>query len=416
MTGTANSVNGPEAAPYLAKAGGTMTGALNMGSHLINSVTDPVSNQDAATMAYVLSVAQGRVFKDPCSAASTVALTATYANGASGVGATLTNAGAQVAFAIDGYTAALTDRILIKNQASTFQNGIYTVTTLGSGASNWVLTRATDMDQPSEFKSGTTFIIGGTLNAGRTYTETATVTTVGTDAVTFVLSGDAQQTVSVVAQTFTSNGTYTPTTGMFNCIVEAVGGGGGGGGATGAVGQSSAAAGGAGGGYARKVFTSATIGASQTVTIGAGGAGALGDGATGTTGGTTTLGSTLLQATGGAGGEGGSSTATIIAVPAVNPAAVGGVGTLGDLNVKGNGGDKGIVLLGTATNQMIGGAGGASHLGGGANSPSAGVFDGIAGGVYGGGGSGAVSYNNNGAKTGGAGAAGVIIITEYVLV
>jgi hypothetical protein len=49
----ANAVNGPESAPYLAKTGGTMSGAINMGSNLLNSVTNPVSAQDAATKNYV---------------------------------------------------------------------------------------------------------------------------------------------------------------------------------------------------------------------------------------------------------------------------------------------------------------------------------------------------------------------------
>jgi hypothetical protein len=192
-------------------SGGTMTGAINMGSQLITNLADPVSAQDAATRAYVLAVAQGRVFKDPCDAASTVALTVTYANGSSGVGATLTNAGAQAAFAIDGYTAALNDRILIKDQASSLQNGIYTVTDLGSGATNWVLTRSTDMDLAAEFKGATTFIISGTVNAGTTYTETATVVTIGTDPVTFVQTGDATGVTSVATAGLATGGPITTT-------------------------------------------------------------------------------------------------------------------------------------------------------------------------------------------------------------
>ena len=210
MAGTANAVNGPEAAPYLAKAGGTMTGALTLNS------SSPASDLIAASKGYVDAVAQGRVFKDPCPAASTGALTVTYNNGSSGVGATLTNAGAMAAFSIDGYSAAVNDRILIKDQASSFQNGIYTVTTVGSGAANWVLTRSTDMDLASEFKGATTFIISGTVNAGRTYTETATVVTIGTDAVTFTQTGDSTAgtvtDVSVVTANNFSGSVATSTT------------------------------------------------------------------------------------------------------------------------------------------------------------------------------------------------------------
>src|SRR5258708_3402495 len=81
--------------------------------------------------------AQGLTTYTAVLAASTGALTATYANGALGVGATLTNSGAQVALTLDGVTLAVNDRVLIKNQAAPAQNGIYTVTTVGTGATNW---------------------------------------------------------------------------------------------------------------------------------------------------------------------------------------------------------------------------------------------------------------------------------------
>ena len=176
---------------FLPLTGGTLSGALNMGNHQINALASPTLSTDAATKAYVDSVAQGLSPKAPSQAASTGALTVTYANGSSGVGATLTNAGAQAAFAIDGYTASVGDRILIKNQASTFQNGIYTVTNVGSNSTNWVLTRAVDMDAPAEFYLGTTLILNGTVNVNTQWTETTVVVTVGTTAVTFVQTGAA---------------------------------------------------------------------------------------------------------------------------------------------------------------------------------------------------------------------------------
>lgn len=79
--------------------------------------------------------------------------TVTYSNGAAGVGATLTNAGAQSALVIDGVTCAVNDRVLIQQQASPAQNGIYTVTNVGSNATNWVLTRATDYDESFEIET-----------------------------------------------------------------------------------------------------------------------------------------------------------------------------------------------------------------------------------------------------------------------
>lgn len=87
---------------------------------------------------------------DAVKAGSTLPLTATYDNGVLGVGATLTNSGVQVAITLDGVTLAVGNRVLIKDQAAPAQNGIYTVTTLGSASVNWVLTRATDYDEAAE--------------------------------------------------------------------------------------------------------------------------------------------------------------------------------------------------------------------------------------------------------------------------
>src|SRR5262249_3507055 len=77
---------------------------------------------------------------------------------------------------------------------------------------------------------------------------------------------------AVNTQIFTSSGTYTPTSGMVYCIVELIGGGGGGGGC-GAAGATTigVASGGASGSYSRKTISAATVGVSQTVTIGAAG-------------------------------------------------------------------------------------------------------------------------------------------------
>lgn len=161
-------------------AGGTMTGAL-----ILNA--DPTLALGAVTKQYADAISAGLDVKAPVVAASTVALTVVYANGAAGVGATLTNAGAMAAFALDGVSPSVGQRVLIKNQASTFQNGIYTVTVVGSGAVNWVLTRAGDFDQPAEIFPGVLVIVtGGTAQADTSWLETATVATIGTDPITFI--------------------------------------------------------------------------------------------------------------------------------------------------------------------------------------------------------------------------------------
>lgn len=165
---------------------GAQAQALNMNSHLINNVTDPVSPQDAATKNYTDMLALGLNILAAAYAASTTALTVTYNNGASGVGATLTNAGVQATFALDSVSPPLNSRVLIKNQASSLQNGVYTVTDVGSGATNWVLTRATDYDSSAEITPGDFILIDfGTVNTATAWIQTATVTTVGTDPITF---------------------------------------------------------------------------------------------------------------------------------------------------------------------------------------------------------------------------------------
>lgn len=169
---------------------GAQSQALNMNTHLVNGVVDPVSAQDAATKNYVDNVAAGLNPSESVTAATTGALTVTYSNGVAGIGATLTNAGAQAAFSIDGQSPAITSRVLIKNQASSFQNGIYTVTIVGTGATNWVLTRALDFDTPANINaSGIIPVINGTINGNTAWLCTSTVTTVGTDAITFTQFG-----------------------------------------------------------------------------------------------------------------------------------------------------------------------------------------------------------------------------------
>jgi hypothetical protein len=115
-----------------------------------------------------------------------------------GVGATLTNAGALAAFAPDGPTAAPGDRILVYNQTNQFENGIYTVTTVGSGSVAWVLTRATDADtyglkSPNSLGNGdAVFITSGLTGAGETYVCNTVGTIVfGTTAITFVQISDS---------------------------------------------------------------------------------------------------------------------------------------------------------------------------------------------------------------------------------
>lgn len=108
--------------------------------------TAPTGGNDIVNKAYADSIASGINFHAAAQYATTTNLAASYSNGSSGVGATLTNSGSQTALAIDGYTVTNGIRILVKDQTSAFQNGVYTVTDVGSASTNWVLTRATDYD------------------------------------------------------------------------------------------------------------------------------------------------------------------------------------------------------------------------------------------------------------------------------
>ena len=156
---------------------------------------DPTASLQLSTKQYVdnqVATVSNTTFHAASAAATTANLTATYNNGTAGVGATLTNSGAQAAFAVDGYTASLNDRILVKDQTTGAQNGIYTVTTLGSGSTNWVLTRATDFNTvgtgPNFIETGaSTFVSGGTTWGSTSWVMNTTGTiTVGTTSLVWV--------------------------------------------------------------------------------------------------------------------------------------------------------------------------------------------------------------------------------------
>jgi len=154
---------------------------------------DPTSNLQAATKQYVDTIAAAGVhYHDPVRVEQEGNLNATYDNGTSGVGATLTNAGTQAALVIDGVTMVVSDRVLIYEQANAAHNGVYTVTNVGSASTNWVLTRATDADSyspsdPDALGQGDAFFVSeGAAGAGETYVMTTEGTiTFGTTDITF---------------------------------------------------------------------------------------------------------------------------------------------------------------------------------------------------------------------------------------
>lgn len=197
---------------YLKLSGGTMTGTLTLNG-------DPSDANDAANKSYVDALSAGLTFKTSVVCATTSNLNGAYLNGTLGVGATLTNVGTLAAFTVDGITPTINQRVLVKNQTSQFQNGIYTITTLGTGAVAWILTRATDYDQVAEINPGDIIPVStGTVQANTSWLQTGFVSTMGTSLITFqqyqstpiqttqynILTGGASNTVNSVAPSSTS--------------------------------------------------------------------------------------------------------------------------------------------------------------------------------------------------------------------
>ena len=128
--------------------------------------------------------------------------------GNGGVGATLTNSGAQVALTIDSVLMTVGARVLVQGQTNQFENGIYEVTTVGTGATNWVLTRSSDGDsyQPNSdtaLNAGSYFFISqGSQNAGSSYVLTA-------PSGEIIIGVD-----SIVFSQFSAAGSYSPGNGI----------------------------------------------------------------------------------------------------------------------------------------------------------------------------------------------------------
>jgi len=264
--------------------------------------------------------------------------------------------------------------------------------------------------------TGTAAVVNG--GTGRTtLTSNNVVLGAGTSAVNFVAPGTSGNVLTSNGTTwtsasgsgykqvvFTSSGTWTKPAGLKEVKITVVGGGGGGG-LTNDTSVSVGSGGGGGGGASIRVLAAASVGATETVTVGSGGA-------SDTAGGTSSFGS-LASATGGQPGE--NSTA-FAGGTNFNNGGVGGVGSSGDINIKGGGGGFGVGMSTSGANGSVGGSGGSSILGGGAISK--GIFPGLAasgdnGGLYGGGGGGAGARSNSTLISGGAGAAGIVIVEEF---
>jgi hypothetical protein len=180
---------------------GTSTANITTANITAGTITTtPATGNDLVNKTYVDNlVAAGIHFHQPVRVESPINLNATYDNGTAGVGATLTNAGTQEALVIDGVTVSAADRVLVYEQTTQTQNGVYVVTDVGSGSTNWVLTRSDDTDTygfagPDTLSEGSTFFVQqGATGAGETYTcNTVGTIAFGTTNITFAQISSAQ--------------------------------------------------------------------------------------------------------------------------------------------------------------------------------------------------------------------------------
>lgn len=176
--------------------------------------TAPSSSSDLVNKSYADSIASGVNFHAACNYATTTALVSnTYNNGASGVGATLT-AVAVGTLTIDGYTFVVGDvgkRILVKDEVTGANNGIYTLTQAGTVLLPYILTRATDYDTSgsgtNEIDQGDlVLVLAGTTNANTSWVQqTPLPITVGTTALVFIQFAAVQTYTAGTGLTLTTN-------------------------------------------------------------------------------------------------------------------------------------------------------------------------------------------------------------------
>lgn len=145
-----------------------MNGIDLQGQRAVNAA-DPTTATDLATKQYIDNKILGLVWKASVRVATTTngTLATAYANGQT----------------IDGTTLATNDRILIKDQTTQTENGIYTVNSSGAP------TRATDADSTAELHGAAVYVTSGTTNADKAYTQTTDNPTIGSSNIVWAQFG-----------------------------------------------------------------------------------------------------------------------------------------------------------------------------------------------------------------------------------
>ena len=184
-----------EAAQALALplAGGTVTGPIVLPAN-------PVSALQAAPKQYVDAIAQGLLIKPAVQEATTTALPAnTYSAG-------VLTASAAGVLVVDGITVASGDRVLVKNEAAAANNGIYTVSVLGTVSVPYQLTRAADVATGAQVPSAFTFVQQGTVNVAAGFVVSgAGPFTIGTSAIPWTQFSSAGTVVAGTGLTQSGN-------------------------------------------------------------------------------------------------------------------------------------------------------------------------------------------------------------------
>lgn len=177
----------------------TVTGTTGTGSVVLATaptMTNPVvgtqstgdNSTKAASTAFVQTALAQLNPAAAVTAASTANIAGTYTNAVGGVCIADTfQVTSTAAFAPDGVTLTVGQRFLMKDQSSSFQNGVWTLTTAANvGVLGALLTRALDFDSSADLNAGSIVpVISGTVNAGSSWFQTANVTTCNSDSQTW---------------------------------------------------------------------------------------------------------------------------------------------------------------------------------------------------------------------------------------